>query len=239
MPGQFDAQNQGLVAQAQQANQDILSAAQQRGLGFSGIPIGEQAKYNATTFMPAVAKLKSDQLAAQDSLSGQLNQINLAQNTQAQSILSAQQAADQQQKQFEEQLAAQREQAAAALKAQQTAAGAYSLGGSSGGGGSAPSGNPFAGAPAMAKRANGGFNFTDSNGQAISAARYAALTGTPIRNLLQTMANQGDTGALAGLQFIGSDGKADGNKLSKGVEVPGFASMSPAAVQNIYRSLTW
>lgn len=59
LPNQQSAAESGLNAQKNQAYQDILSGAQQRGLGFSGIPLQEQAKYNATNYAPALANLKS------------------------------------------------------------------------------------------------------------------------------------------------------------------------------------
>ena len=49
-------------------------------------------------------------------------------------------------------------------------------------------------AAVMAKKSNGsGFAFANSNGQAISAAKYAELTGQDIRTVLYSMGQQGDT----------------------------------------------
>lgn len=56
----------------------------------------------------------------------------------------------------------------------------------------------------MVQRPGGGYNFTN-NGVAISAARYAQLSNTPFRTLLQNMANTGDTGAKTALNFVGND----------------------------------
>lgn len=42
------------------------------------------------------------------------------------------------------------------------------------------------------KRADGGFNFQDPNGQAISAAKYAQLTGQDIMGVLLKMGQEGD-----------------------------------------------
>lgn len=213
LPAQFDAQQQGLKAQADQANQDILSSAQNRGLGFSGIPVAEQAKYNATTFMPAVANLKGKMIDSQTNLADQLNTLNRNQLTQAQGILSNQQALDEKQREFDQNLAFQREQLAA--QKAQAAAALGALGG--GGGGSAPSaptGNPFGGAPSMSQRGDKGFNFMDANGQSINAVQYAKAMGVPFRDLLQQMANGGDNGARTALGFVGNDFGYDPNKVT-------------------------
>lgn len=91
----------------------------------------------------------------------------------------------------------------------------------------------------MNQRAGGGYNFT-SNGQAISAARYAELTGTPFRSLLQTMANNGDSGAATALGFVGNDFKYDPTKITSyqnagtynaltwGAGVPSDSGQAPA-----------
>jgi hypothetical protein len=74
--------------------------------------------------------------------------------------------------------------------------------------------NPAAAAKmGMSQRAGGGFNFTE-NGQAVSAAKYAQLTGTPFRTLLSQMASKGDSGAQTALGFVGNDYKFDPTKIS-------------------------
>lgn len=208
LPAQFDAQQQGLTAQADQAHQNILSQAQNRGLGFSGIPVGEQAKYDATTFMPAVANLKGNMITAQTNLSDQLNKINLDQQNQGNSILQTQQARDEQQRQFDQNMAFQREQAdrAAKLQAQQSAA----LSGFGGGSApSGPSGNPFGGTPQM-KQSGSSFNFFDENGQPVTAAAYAQKMGVGFRDLLSKMASAGDQNAKLALNYVGNDAKFGG-----------------------------
>jgi hypothetical protein len=87
-------------------------------------------------------------------------------------------------------------------------------------------GNPYhaPGGPMMSQRAGGGFNFTN-NGQAISAARYAQLTNTPFRTVLQNMATQGDSGARSALGFVGNDFGYDPTKVGGN--------------GNLYNSLTW
>lgn len=91
----------------------------------------------------------------------------------------------------------------------------------------------------MVQRPGGGYNFTN-NGVAISAARYAQLSNTPFRTLLQNMANTGDTGAKTALNFVGNDfgynpnaiGGNSGlyNALVWGVH-PQIPSVAPSSMQ--------
>lgn len=59
-----------------------------------------------------------------------------------------------------------------------------------------------------------GFAFTDNKGQTINALQYSQGHQIPFRTLLQQMADKGDVGAKAGLQFIGNDGNADPTKVT-------------------------
>lgn len=61
-------------------------------------------------------------------------------------------------------------------------------------------------APVMAQRNDGGFNFTDARGNAISAYSYAKMTGKSFRSILQTMASKGDSFAANALKYAGDDG---------------------------------
>lgn len=61
-------------------------------------------------------------------------------------------------------------------------------------------------APQMVRRGDGGFNFTDANGKAISAYSYALQTGQQFRTVLQQAANQGDSFSAQALKFAGNDG---------------------------------
>jgi hypothetical protein len=65
----------------------------------------------------------------------------------------------------------------------------------------------------MVQRAGGGFNFTDTKGNAISAGQYAKATGQNIRDLLTKMAQNGDQGAKTALGFVGNDFGYDPNKI--------------------------
>lgn len=58
IPQQVAEEEKGLQAKQEQAFGDILGGARRRGLGFSGIPLSEQARYTSTEFLPALARLK-------------------------------------------------------------------------------------------------------------------------------------------------------------------------------------
>lgn len=90
-------------------------------------------------------------------------------------------------------------------------------GGSSGGGGGGGGGGGTvgttqttarAGTPTMRQRGDGGYNFTDANGRAISAATYARLVGVNLAQLVNAMANSGDKGARAAMSGPGLNTKA-------------------------------
>lgn len=103
------------------AYEQITNSARQRGMGFSGIPLAEQAKYNATEYAPAIANLKSNAEANRVSLLEAMNSLNRDRRTQAQSIYDNNMSRDLAERQFQEsirqfneQLAAQRAANAAA-----------------------------------------------------------------------------------------------------------------------------
>lgn len=204
LPGQQAAEEQSLSAQKDQAYTDILNGARRRGLGFAGIPLGEQAQYNATNYAPAVAKLKQSYVNNKTSLESALNDIGSQNYMTAQNIYNQDRQFEEQQRQFNEQLAESRRQAQAAASAN---AGSY-LSGLGAAQNSTPAG------ASMAQRASGGgFNFTNAYGNAISAAQYAATKGIPFRTLLQQMANAGDNGAKTLLGFVGNDYGYDPKKI--------------------------
>jgi hypothetical protein len=62
-------------AEQGQAYEDILGGARRRGLGFSGIPLGEQAKYASTVFAPQVLRARQQGRQQELSLTDALNQI--------------------------------------------------------------------------------------------------------------------------------------------------------------------
>lgn len=81
IPQQVADEEQGLKARQTESFGEIVNSARRRGLGFSGIPLGEQAKYNATEFMPALARLKTGARQQVLSLEEALNSIYERRNT--------------------------------------------------------------------------------------------------------------------------------------------------------------
>jgi hypothetical protein len=179
IPGQVKAEQAGLQAKQGEAFNSILGGARQRGLGFSGIPLGEQARYTATEYLPALARLQQsgrDQaMSLQDAILG----VNERRDTLAQNIF-----------QTEEGRAAQERQASAA----RAAAASPSFGSLGGIPGSANT--PPAGARAQ-ERSPGNFAFFDGSNQPITAAQYARSTGQEIGDVLFNMAQKGDQSAAS------------------------------------------
>lgn len=228
LPGQTQSQISGLQAQADQSHTDILDAARRRGLGFSGIPVGEQVKYDSTVFKPAVANLYSNENQQRLSLTDALNSLYRDQRNQATTLRDSQLSRDEQIRQFNANLAFQREQLAE-QKRQADAANA-NIGGYFGGGNvsSGASNQTRAKVPTIQQRKGGGFNFTDASGRAISAAAYAKLSGTPFRTLLSEMAKKGDRGAAQALQYVGNDFGYNPNKVG-----------ANSGAVNLLNSLLW
>ena len=86
IPRQIQAETAGLQAKRLQANDDILGAARDRGVGFGGIPIGEQAQYAATEFAPALARLQTAGVDRRTSLESALSDIGSRDFANAQDI---------------------------------------------------------------------------------------------------------------------------------------------------------
>lgn len=193
IPGEIQSQEQALNAQKDSAYGDIVAGAQRRGLGFSGIPLGEQAKYAATTYAPALAQLRQQGQQKAMSLQDAILGINERRDTLGQNIYQQEQDRSFQASEAEKN---RRAQAAASAAASPTF-------GSFGSGTTAPT--QKASIPSIQQRADKGFNFQDSTGRSISAAAYSKLTGVPFRTLLQQMANKGDQGAKSALGFVGND----------------------------------
>lgn len=194
IPGQIAEEEKGLDAKKEAAFGRILGGARQRGLGFSGIPLAEQAGYTGTEYLPALARLKQSGREQAMSLEDAVLGIQERRRTLGTQIYEGelsremeQQKMAEQRRQFDLQLAAQERQAAAARAA--ASSGGFSLGG----------GGATAAAPASAtmgfkngKSGAGGFAFKSANGQNISAAAYAQAKGVPIANVLAEMARAGD-----------------------------------------------
>jgi hypothetical protein len=191
IPGQIQAEEQGLQAKQGQAFDDILGGARRRGLGFAGIPLQEQAKYTATEYMPALARLKQSGREQAMSLEDAILGIQERKNTMGQQIFQQEQDRAEQARQF---------------NAKQGGGFQWPTGG----------GNVQGAATSATatKRADGGFNFTDAAGRPISAAAFAAAKGLPFRQLLSDMAKQGDAGAKTALGFVGDDFGYDAKKIN-------------------------
>jgi hypothetical protein len=108
LPGQAEAEISGLKATQDQAFQDILGGARDRGMGFSGVPIAEQSRYTASQFLPAVARVRQSQNETRMGLFDALNNVNLDQRKFASGLYQQNLDRAEQQRQFDAQLAAQR-----------------------------------------------------------------------------------------------------------------------------------
>lgn len=205
IPGQALEEEKGLQAKQTQAFDDILGGARRRGMGFSGIPLGEQAKYSATEYLPAIARLRTATKQQATSLEDQINQINERRTTTALGL--RQQDID---NDYRERVFAQ--QQAEAEQARRAAAGGGGGGFSPSYGGGVTPGGPAGGAQ-MQQRADKGFNF-QANGRPITAAAFAQAKGIPFRTLLQQMANAGDSGAKSALGLVGNDFGYNRNALA-------------------------
>jgi hypothetical protein len=121
IPNQMQAEEASLGAKKTEAFDEILGGARRRGLGFSGIPIGEQARYASTEYAPAVARMKTSFNDRRGTLESALAGLDQSNYSTAQGIFNQDRAFEEQQRQFNEQMAYNREQsrrAAAAASAQ-------------------------------------------------------------------------------------------------------------------------
>jgi hypothetical protein len=123
IPGQIVEEEKGLQARQEQAFGDILGGARRRGMGFSGIPLAEQAKYTSTEFLPAIARLrqqgKEQAMSLEDAILGINERRGSLGNQLYQNELSQDLAERQFQesvRQFNAQLAEQAQQRAAAAQ---------------------------------------------------------------------------------------------------------------------------
>lgn len=109
IPGQVAEEQKGLQAKQDQAFGDILNGARRRGLGFSGIPLGEQAKYTATDYLPALARLQQSGRDQAMSLEQAILGIQERKNQFGQSIFQQEQDRAEQARQFNAKLSAERQ----------------------------------------------------------------------------------------------------------------------------------
>lgn len=150
LTGQLQAEESGLAAKQTQAYDDIVNGARRRGLGFAGIPLAEQAKYNSTEYMPALARLRQQSKDQAMSLEEAILGVRERQQGAGMSYWQALDARDKWQREFDEnkrrfelQLA---ESRAAASRGGGGGGFTPSFGG--GGGGNAPAQSTAAGVPA-------------------------------------------------------------------------------------------
>ena len=68
LPGQQQAQEQGLNAAKTNAFEDITTGANRRGVAFGGIPLEEQNRYTGENYLPALANMKSRFAQMKDNL---------------------------------------------------------------------------------------------------------------------------------------------------------------------------
>lgn len=215
IPGQIATGEAQLGARKDQAYENILSGARQRGTGvaFGGIPLGEQAKYAATEYMPALANLRTAGTNQATSLQDAINSINERRDTAAQNIRNIEVNRDYEAEQaritreWEAQQAelsrVESRKTAAAQQAQYSTM--MDLINQQN---TANTAKPLL--PQITRDANKGYNFTDAYGTPINAKEYVmdyqskggALT---FRNLLQQMANDGDSNAKIALDYVGDD----------------------------------
>ena len=221
---QMEAEQKGLMAQKEDSFRQITDQANRRGMFYSGLPIAEEQRYTGQQFLPAMANLAGKYKASKDNLSETLARLGIEQRDKAYGVYQQELAIDEQMRREAEQRRQFDEQQRTARAA--AGSGGYSFGSGGGGGGSY----------GYQQKANKGFAFVDADGNPISAATYAKATNTPFRDLLQMMANKGDTGALQGLQFMGNIGEGttlyDTSKINQ---------IAPYKISNrdIYNSLAW
>lgn len=123
IPASTDALVKQAEAKKDVAFDQILGGARRRGMGFSGIPLQEQAIYASTEFAPAIANVKSQAEGRRVSLIEALNGMNRDRRSQAQSIYDNELQRDFQERQFQEQIRQFNEQQAAARAAAGSAGG--------------------------------------------------------------------------------------------------------------------
>lgn len=145
IPGQIAEEEKGLGAKQEAAFGEILGGARRRGLGFSGIPLSEQAKYTSTEFLPALARLRQSGREQATSLEQAILGIQERRGSQAQAIRQSEEQQDLAERQFaesirqfNEQLRAQAEERARSAAAARSAAYSPTFGGGGGGGATPP-----------------------------------------------------------------------------------------------------
>lgn len=94
LPEQQNAENAGLDQAKTDSFQQITNGANRRGLLFSGIPLGEQASYLGSTYLPSVANLKAKYAQQRFNLQDALAKVTQDQYNTAYGIQGKEQAND-------------------------------------------------------------------------------------------------------------------------------------------------
>jgi hypothetical protein len=94
LPGQQEGELKGLEAAKTDSFGQIVQGANRRGVAFGGIPLGEQAQYLGSTYLPAVANLKNRFQQQRFNLQDALAQIGISQRKDAYSIYNDELARD-------------------------------------------------------------------------------------------------------------------------------------------------
>lgn len=178
IPQTVNADIEEAKARQSQAYEDILGGARRRGLGFSGIPLGEQAKYASTVFAPEVLRARAR--GSEQALSLEEALLGVQERRRAQADQIRQMELD---RQFQAEQQAENRRASARAAASQASA-TYGALSSMMGGGQQSTG--------MSRKADGGFAFTDAQGNPVSAATYAQNQGLDIRDVIYQMGQAGD-----------------------------------------------
>lgn len=217
IPQQLQADESALAGKQTQAYDDILNGARRRGTGvaFGGIPLGEQAQYNSTTYMPALANLRGTYATKGLSLNDAILGINRDRATQGQGIYENERNYFEQKRQFDEQQAFAREQAAAQerqARAAAAAAASPSYGYSGGGGGG-------------------------QSQQAAAKAQAKFIGNNDLRGHLNYLAQkEGNQDAAIALKYVGNDGRYN---LSPFVTNPAIiAALNRVGAVNVYKAQT-
>ena len=201
IPQQTEANIKSAESAQTKAYEDILTGARRRGLGFSGIPLGEQAQYASNVFAPSILSARATGQSQALSLQDAINQIYERQRTQAEGI-----------RQFDTSMAENMRQAnLSAASARSQFSPTYNP----------PNPvNPTATDNPYLPRKNyskeSGYQFIDAYGVPLTAADYSMLmrnqfsSGQTYRQLLQEMAGKGDANATIALNYVGDDYKFGG-----------------------------
>lgn len=212
VPQEVDADIKAAEGAKSMAYDDILGGARRRGMGFSGIPLGEQAQYASNVFAPQVLKAKSAGRERALNLEDAILGIQERRNTLAQQMRAGEVDHAEKQRQFNESLAYERQKLAA--NERQAALDRQSMSYSR------PTVTPTQ-APAaqqqlgwFQKKPTGGFAFADQGGKSISAAKWAQLNNKDVRDVLYQMGEAGDRYSQQLYNQLAADkffGRGDGN----------------------------